>query len=61
MQSGRVAQAVVVSSSPFFAQVVNASGNLVTIMLRDSRSGGLEATAATDFSLMHMAVTYEGV
>jgi hypothetical protein len=49
-----------VSSSPFVAQAVNASGNVATVILRDQRSGGIEPTSG-DFSALHVGVIYEGV
>lgn len=60
VSSGRMVAAWVVSSSPLVAQVVNASGNIATIILRDMRSGGIEPTSG-DFSATHVAVAYEGV
>ena len=61
VSSGRMVAAWTVSSSPFVAQVVNASGNVATIMLRDQRSGGIEAVDAVNFSALHIGVIYEGV
>lgn len=61
VQSGRVVSAVAVSSSFYRPQVVGASGNLVTILVSDSRSGNLEADNATDMSGQHWAIAYEGV
>lgn len=58
--SGRLVAAWVVSSSPMIAQVVQASGNVATVILRDQRSGGIEPTAG-DFTGLHVAVIYEGV
>ena len=58
--SGRLAAAWVVSSSPLIAQVVAVSGNIVTTILRDMRSSGIEPTSG-DFSATHIAITYEGV
>lgn len=52
--SGRVAAAWTSSSSPFVAQVVNSSGNIITVMLRDTRSSGIEAGSAVDFSNLHV-------
>jgi hypothetical protein len=60
VSSGRLVSAATVSSSPMVAQVVNASGNVATVILRDQRSGGLEPTAG-DFSGLHVNVLYEGV
>ena len=61
VSSGRMVAAWTVSSSPFVAQVVNASGNIATVMLRDQRSGGTEAADTVNFSGLHVAVVYEGV
>lgn len=58
--SGRLVAAWVVSSSPFVAQVVQASGNVATVILRDHRSSGNEPTSG-DFSALHVAIAYEGV
>ena len=58
--SGRLAAAWVVSSSPLMAQVVTVSGNIVTVILRDMRSSGIEPTSG-DFSATHIAIAYEGV
>ena len=60
LSSGRMVAAWVVSSSPFIAQVVQASGNIATVILRDLRSSGIEPTSG-DFTATHIAVTYEGV
>ena len=60
VSSGRMVAAWVTSSSPFVAQVVNASGNVATVILRDQRSSGIEPTAG-DFSATHLAVIFEGV
>ena len=60
VSSGRMVAAWVVSSSPLVAQVVNASGNIATVILRDMRSSGIEPTSG-DFSATHIAVLYEGV
>ena len=60
VSSGRMVAAWVVSSSPLVAQVVNASGNIATVILRDMRSSGIEPTSG-DFSATQIAVTYEGV
>ena len=59
--SGRQVQATVVSSSPYVANVVGSSGNITTVLLRDLRSGGLEAAAAVDVSNLHVMVTAEGL
>ena len=58
--SGRLVAAWTVSSSPLVAQVVAASGNVATVILRDQRSGGIEPTAG-DFSALQVAAVYEGV
>ena len=60
VSSGRLVSAATVSSSPMVAQVVNASGNIATVILRDQRSSGIEPTSG-DFSGLHVNVTYEGV
>ena len=60
VSSGRLVAAWVVSSSPLVAQVVNASGNVATVILRDLRSSGIEPTSG-DFSGTHIAVAYQGV
>jgi hypothetical protein len=60
VSSGRMALASMVSSSYFFANVVNTSGNIATVILRDSRSGGLEPTSG-DLSNLHVALVYEGI
>ena len=60
VSSGRMVAAWVVSSSPLVAQAVNASGNVVTVILRDMRSSGIEPTSG-DFSATHIAIAYEGV
>ena len=60
VSSGRLVAAWVVSSSPFVAQAVNASGNVATVILRDLRSSGIEPTSG-DFSGTHIAVAYQGV
>lgn len=57
--SGRMVAALTVSSSPMIAQVVNHSGNIATIILRDTRSGGIEPTSG-DFSGLHIGVVYTG-
>lgn len=61
VQSGRVVQAVLASSSYYRPQVVGASGNIVTVLWIDNRSGNLEVTSATDLSGLHFAITYEGM
>lgn len=58
--SGRLAAAWTVSSSPLQAQVVNVSGNVATVILRDRRSSAIEPTSG-DFSALHVALIYEGV
>jgi hypothetical protein len=58
--SGRMVAAWTVSSSPLQAQVVGASGNVATVILRDLRSSGIEPTAG-DFSATHIGLVYEGV
>ena len=58
--SGRMVMAATVSSSPLVAQAVAASGDTVTIILRDQRSSGIEPTSG-DFSGLHIAVLYEGI
>ena len=58
--SGRMVQAVMSSSTYFLANVVSASGNIATVIMRDARSGGIEPTSG-DLSNLHMAVIYEGV
>lgn len=60
VSSGRMVSAATVSSSPMAAQVVNASGNVATVILRDTRSSGIEPTSG-DFSALHVNVLYEGV
>ena len=60
VSSGRLVTASVVSSSPLMAQVVNASGNVATVILRDFRSSGIEPTSG-DFSALQVNVQYEGV
>lgn len=60
VSSGRMVSAYTVSSSPMVAQVVNASGNVATVILRDQRSGGIEPTSG-DFSGLHVGLIYEGV
>ena len=55
--TGRMVSAATVSSSPMTAQVVAHSGNIVTIILRDQRSGGIEPTSG-DFTNLHLAVVY---
>jgi len=60
VSSGRLVSAATVSSSPMMAQVVNASGNVATVILRDLRSGGIEPTSG-DFTGLHVDVQYEGV
>lgn len=60
VSSGRMVSATTVSSSPMAAQVVNASGNVATVILRDTRSGGIEPTSG-DFSGLHVNILYEGV
>lgn len=59
--SGRMVMAATVSSSPMIAQVVSDSGNIVTIIVRDSRSGGIEPAATPDLSGLHIALTYSGI
>ena len=58
--SGRLVAAWTVSSSPLIAQVVNASGNIATVILRDGRSSNIEPTSG-DFTGLHVAIAYEGV
>lgn len=60
VSSGRMVSAAIVSSSPMVAQVVNASGNVATVILRDMRSSGIEPTSG-DFSALQVNVLYEGV
>ena len=60
ISSGRLVAAIMASSSYFVANVVNASGNIATVMMRDMRSGGLEPTSG-DLSNLHVALVYEGV
>lgn len=57
VSTGRIVYAGTVSSSPMAAQVANASGNIVTIILRDARSGGIEPTSG-DFTGLHVAIVY---
>lgn len=61
VSSGRAVAAFAASSSRVVPQVVNASGNIVTVMMRDLGSGGQEAASTTNFSTQHLAVVYEGV
>lgn len=58
--SGPLVQAHTVSSSPMVAQVVATSGNIATVILRDSRSGGGEPTSG-DFSALDVNIIYEGL
>ena len=58
--SGRMVSADTVSSSPMLAQVVSDSGNIVTIIMRDMRSGGIEPTSG-DLSNLSIALTYSGI
>ena len=58
--SGRLVAAWTVSSSPLLAQATATSGNVVTVILRDMRSSGIEPTSG-DFSGTHIGLTYEGV
>lgn len=58
--SGRMVTASIVSSSYYRAEVVNASGSAVVIMVRDMRSGALEAASTTDLSTLHFCVIYDG-
>ena len=58
--SGRLVAAFTVSSSPLLAQVTTTSGNVVTVILRDTRSSGIEPTSG-DFGATHIALVYEGV
>ena len=59
--SGRMVTAATVSSSPMIAQVVSDSGNIVTIIVRDVRSGGIEPAGTPDLSNLHIALTYSGI
>jgi len=60
VSSGRMVGAWTVSSSYFVANVVNASGNIATVIFRDMRSGGIEPTSG-DLSNLHVALMYEGI
>ena len=60
VSSGRIVGAFMASSSYFIANLVNASGNIATVIMRDMRSGGLEPTSG-DLSNLHVALVYEGV
>ena len=57
---GRKILVQTVSSSPYIPQPVSHSGNIVTIMLRDTRAGGAEAASTTDVSNLDLAILYEG-
>ena len=59
--SGRMVGVLVTSSTPYLAQAVSNSANVVTVRLWDSRSGNIEVPGATDVSTMQMAMIYEGV
>jgi len=58
--SGRLVAAFAVSSSTFVPNVVDASGNIATIMLHDMRSGGNEVADGTDASPLQVAIVYGG-
>ncbi len=58
--SGLQAMVGVSGSSFYIAQVVSCTGNQVNVMVRDSRSGGIEVVASTDLSPQNFTVIAEG-
>ena len=57
--SSLLCQVQTVTSSPMVAQAVSSSGNIVTVILRDQRSSGMEP-ASGDFSALGISMTYQG-
>jgi len=56
--SGAMVLAQIASSSYYYASPVSASGNIVTVMVRDLRSAGMEAGAVDMSGLDVLVLTY---